>query len=98
MQKLNFYGLLSKSSNVISNVGYAFDDKQMSAYMLKELTKVVDEVPEERKNYVIESIRDNFIVRIGSLDMESHNLENDFATLVDLKDFHIERESKDNNE
>ena len=98
MDKLNFYGLCAKSTGVLSNIGYAFDDVTMSKYMVEELKKIEKDIPEDRKAYVLESIHDCYIVKIGSLDLENHNLENDYTILVDLKDFKFENIENDKSE
>lgn len=95
MNKLILFGLQAKDSLVLSNIGYAFDEKAMCEYMLDELYAIEKDIPEERIVYVLESIRNNYIVKIGTLDLESHNLENNYAILVDLKDFKFDKENKD---
>ena len=95
MKKLILFGLQAKDSLVLSNIGYAYDAKAMCQYMLKELNAIEKDIPEERKVFVLESIRNNYIVQVGTLDLESHDLENDYQILVDLKDFKFEKETAD---
>lgn len=87
MDKLILFALQDKGTGVLSNVGYAFNEEAMAKYMLDELIALEKDIPEERKVFVLESIRNNFIVKIGTLDLEFHHLEDDYAVLVDLKDF-----------
>lgn len=87
MMTLNIYALEEQETHVLTSFWVSPDDKESSTFMLDNLDKIYNEVPENERDSFVSRIRKANIVRVGSIDLLSHELKSDFCCLVDLKDF-----------
>lgn len=87
MMTLNVYALEEKETKVLTSFWVSPDDKEASTYMLDNLEKIYKEVPDNERDSFVSRIRKANIVRVGSINLLSHDMKSDFCCLVDLKDF-----------
>ena len=95
MMTLNIYALEEQETHVLTSFWVSPDDRSASTYMLDNLENIFNEVPENERDSFVSRIRKANIVRVGSINLLSHELTTDFCCLVDLKDFRKEV-NKDN--
>lgn len=89
MQKLNIYATLNKDSKMLANIGIGSSDQEYCKFFLNRCDYILKRAKEEKQDLdlVLDNIRNNFIVRVGSIDLESYQLNNDFSNLADLSGF-----------
>lgn len=102
---LGIYGL-KDNNNILSTFTFGDDEKKVSKWYLNQLEKVCSDLDKNSNNIKHENVEDdklNFfllqtrkckLVRIGFIDIESGELQNDFAILLDLKDFNYRGKNK----
>lgn len=94
--KTNLYGLCSKENQFLSNLYMGADDKDAASWMLKTLTDAVNGIENNDEKFtMLSNVRSCNIVKIGSIDVIDHSMEEDFNVLIDLKDF-MKEVKKDN--
>ena len=90
MMSLNIYALEEQETHVLTSFWVSPGDKEASTYMLDNLEKIYNEVPEKERDSFLNRIRKANIVRVGSINLLSHELNSDFCCLVNLQDFRKE--------
>ena len=95
MMTLNIYALEEQETHVLTSFWVSPGDKEAAIYMLDNLEKICNDIPEKERDGFLNRIRKANIVRVGSIDLLSHDLKSDFCCLVNLQDFRKEV-NKDN--
>lgn len=95
--KLGIYGLKDDNS-ILSTFTFGDDEEKISKWYLAQFKNVLKSLDDKDKfNFFYLQTKKCKLVRIGYLDNESGELQNDFAILLDLKDFDFKKVNKDDN-
>lgn len=88
MLSLNLYALMDTESELLHSFSTSSNDKEVCEMYVKMLGSSYDSIKDEKeKSMFLSNVRKCNIVRVGSVDLLTHELTNDFNALVFLKDF-----------
>lgn len=88
MMSLNLYALMDTESELLHSFSTSSNDKEVCEMYVKMLGSSYDSIKDEKeKSMFLSNVRKCNIVRVGSIDLLTHELTNDFNALVFLKDF-----------
>lgn len=88
MLSLNLYALMDSDSELLHSFSTSSNDKEVCEMYVKMLSSSYDSIKEEtEKIKFLDNVRKCNIVRVGSINLLTHELTNDFNALVFLKDF-----------
>lgn len=88
MMSLNLYALMDTESELLHSFSTSSNDKEVCEMYVKMLGFSYDSIKDEKeKSMFLSNVRKCNIVRVGSIDLLTHDLTNDFNALAFLKDF-----------
>ena len=88
MMSLNLYALMDSDSQLLHSFSTSSNDKEVCEMYVKMLSSSYDSIKEENEKVkFLSNVRNCNIVRVGSIDLLTHELTNDFSALVFLRDF-----------
>lgn len=88
MMTLNLYALMDIESELLHSFSTSSNDKEVCEMYVKMLSSSFDSLKDDKeKSMFLSNVRKCNIVRVGSIDLLTHDLTNDFNVLVFLKDF-----------
>ena len=91
--KLGIYGLKDNNS-ILSTFTFGDDEEKVSKWYLAQFKGVLKSLDDSDKfNFFLLQTKKCKLVRIGFLDVETGELQNDFAVLLDLRDFDFKKEN-----
>lgn len=88
MMSLNLYALMDVDSEMLHSFSTSSNDKEICEMYVKMLTSSFDSIKDEKEKTVfLTNVRNCNIVKVGSINLITHELTNDFNALVFLRDF-----------
>lgn len=88
MMSLNLYALMDTETEYLHSFSTSSNDKEVCEMYVNMLGSSYDSIKDEKeKSMFLSNVRKCNIVRVGSIDLLTHELTNDFNALVFLKDF-----------
>lgn len=97
--KLGLYAIRD-NNGIVSSFMFGDDEEKVSKFYLKQFDNVLKSLDTDKEvdvnnfNFFLLQTKKCKLVRIGFLDVETAELQNDFAVLVDLKDYEFKRKEK----
>lgn len=89
MENLNLYAVCNRETGALSNLFTGFGDKEASEFFVGQLDLTAEELKSDniKSQVFLQSVRECDFVKVGFLDLLTHNLTNDFNVLVNLSDY-----------
>ncbi len=88
MMSLNLYALMDVESELLHSFSTSSNDKEVCEMYVKMLSSSYDSIKDEKEKAVfLTNVRKCNIVKVGSINLLTHELTNDFNSLVFLRDF-----------
>lgn len=91
--KIDLYAMLDSKNDRVYNVFMSPDDRSAVLFILRNHKKVFLELPnEELRNNMLEELKADSIVKLGSVNTLARQLENDYKiifsfSMYDMKEF-----------
>lgn len=88
MMSLNLYALMDVDSEMLHSFSTSSNDKEVCEMYVKMFTSSFDSIKDEKeKSVFLTNVRKCNIVKVGSINLITHEITNDFNALVFLRDF-----------